>query len=152
MRGRGAPGRGRSRPNAATVTDSSGLGLFDSGPRLPVSFYSHAFAAAGAYSYQDSLSPLHTGTVGVPMGVKLKRGMTNQANVVWSTQRATGSSRFDVQVEQPGSAIYLDWRTDQTARRSAFGPTDPLYIGPGVYTFRARLRNASSGAASGYSP
>jgi ELWxxDGT repeat protein len=43
---------------------------------------------------------------------------------------------------------YLDWRTNQTAIQSTFVPD----AGTGKYSFRARYRIVSSGAASRYSP
>jgi streptogramin lyase len=137
---------------AASATDATGLGLFDSGPELPVSFSSYVFGAAGSFLYEDGLMPTRTGSVQVPVRVTLSEGMTAQADVLWSTRMATGSTRFDVQVEQPGSAVFVDWLMDQTGRSQVFGPTDPLYVGPGTYAFRARVRDELSGATSGYSP
>jgi streptogramin lyase len=137
---------------AASATDATGLGLFDSGPKLPVSFSSYVFGAAGTFPYQDSLAPTHTGSVQVPVRVALSQGMTDQADVLWSTHVAMGSTVFDVQVEQPGSSVFVDWLIDQSGRSQSFGPSDPLYVGPGTYTFRARMRDALTGAASGYSP
>ena len=64
---------------AHSVTDGSGMGLFDSGTHQPVSFFSYPFVAAGTYSYKDTLRPSHTAKVGVPLVVKLIAGPPDSA-------------------------------------------------------------------------
>jgi hypothetical protein len=66
--------------------------------------------------------------------------------VGWGTPDA--GYLVDAQVQRPGSADFSDWVTGTTARRAGF-MTD---AGPGVYAFRARLRNATTGATSDWSP
>jgi hypothetical protein len=136
---------------AHSVTDSSGMGLFDSGTHTLVSFYAFQFVAAGTYSYKDALHPSHTGKVAVPVVVKLIPGPPDSARVTWASSVATGSYVYDVQVEQPGGSTFADWKTSQTGTNAVFGPGDPLYAGPGTYRFQARLRNMSNGKASGFS-
>jgi hypothetical protein len=53
-----------------------------------------------------------------------------------------------VQLRRPGSTVFVNWRTGQTARSATFVPD----AGVGTYTFRARLRKPAVGRASGYSP
>ena len=65
---------------------------------------------------------------------------------------APAGSAFDVQVKVPGSASFTDWRTGVTSLQGTFAPSDPQWAGPGTYSFRSRLRQVSTGAASGYSP
>src|SRR5205823_8688419 len=40
-------------PASHTATDSSGMGLFDSGSKSIVSYFSFAFVAAGRYAYRS---------------------------------------------------------------------------------------------------
>jgi hypothetical protein len=54
---------------------------------------------------------------------------------------------FDVQVKRPGAASYTNWMPATTATTARFLPD----AGPGGYSFRARLRDTTTGAASGYS-
>jgi streptogramin lyase len=136
-------------PSVHTVTDSSGMGLFDSGDRLPVSYYLFAFSAAGSYPFRDTHNHQVKGTVSVPIVVTLTD--PSDASATWSSSAPPSGYVFDVQVEQPGSTTFLDWKTSQTATSASFGPGDPLYVGAGTYSFRARLRKVSNGAASGYS-
>jgi hypothetical protein len=83
--------------------------------------------------------------------VTLVPGSTDIARVVWASGDAPSGDVFDVQVEVPGSSWFADWRTGITSLQGDFGPSDPFWAGPGTYRFRARLRQRSSGAASGYS-
>ena len=137
-------------PTNRSATDSSGMGLFDSGSLGPVSFFSFKFTAAGSYAYKDSLHPSAKGTVKVPI-VAASAGGGTEAAVTWASAAPPAGYVFDVQVEQPGSQTFVDWKTSQTSTNAVFGPSDPLYIGAGTYAFRARLRKSSNGKASGYS-
>ena len=138
-------------PNTHSATDSSGMGLFDSGTHSFVTFFSFKFIAAGTYPYKDTLHPTLTGTVKVPILVKPVTGHTDQAQVTWSSAAPPAGYAFDIQVEQPGSTSFMSWKTGQTATNALFGPADPKYVGAGTYRFQARLRNTGNGKASGYS-
>jgi streptogramin lyase len=137
-------------PTNRSATDSSGMGLFDSGSHSPVSYFSFKFTAAGSYAYKDSLHPSTKGTVRVPIVVQSAGGGT-QAAVTWASAAPPSGDVYDVQVEQPSSGTFVDWKTGQTATNGTFGPGDPLYVGAGVYGFRARVRKSSNGKAVGYS-
>jgi streptogramin lyase len=137
-------------PTNRSATDATGMGLFDSGSHGPVSYFSFAYIAAGSYPYKDSLHPSAKGTVKVPILASSAGGGT-EAAVTWASAAAPAGDVFDVQVEQPGSQTFVDWKTSQSATKAMFGPSDPLYIGTGSYAFRARLRKSSNGKASGYS-
>jgi hypothetical protein len=137
-------------PSNHTVTDASGMGLFDSGTHGLVSYYSFSFVAAGSYPYKDKLHSSIKGTVKVPIVVQ-PGGELNEAVVTWATQAPPAGYVYDVQVEQPGSSFFVDWKTSQTATGATFGPGDPLYVGAGLYSFQSRMRKISNGKASGYS-
>src|SRR5207302_8090615 len=64
-------------PASHTATDSSGMGLFDSGSKSIVSYFSFAFPAAGSYAYRDTLHPTLTGTAKVPLAVRPTSGTTS---------------------------------------------------------------------------
>jgi hypothetical protein len=71
--------------------------------------------------------------------------------VTWARGDAPGGDVFDVQVKAPGSKKFVNWQDGVTNLSAVFGSSGPLWAGPGKYSFRARLRQLSSGAASGYS-
>src|SRR5206468_661929 len=63
------------RPEPAHTATETALGLFDSGPKRIVSYYSaQTFSAAGSYTYRDSLHPSLTGLVKVPVTVAPANG------------------------------------------------------------------------------
>jgi streptogramin lyase len=144
-------------PGIHGVADSSGMGLFGYGPTggpTPIGMgqvFSFRFIAAGTYPYNDPFHASSKGRVKVPIAVQPVVGTTNQAQVTWSSAEPPVGFAFDVQVEQPGSSSFVDWRVGVAGPTAAFGPSDPLYVGPGTYRFRSRMRNTSNGAASGYS-
>ena len=144
-------------PGTRGVIDTTGLNLYGTSPAggpTPTAIggtFSFRFLWAGMYSYND---PFHTGSrgrVSVPIGVARVPHTTGSANVTWASGDAPGGDVFDVQVQVPGSAGFVPWHTGTTALGGSFGPSDPLWAGAGLYKFEARLRNASSGAASGFS-
>jgi len=129
-----------------SVSDSSGMGLFGSGPRSPAGEYGFCFDWAGTYSYQDAFNAI-PGTVKVPMTAKPKSGTVSTTfSITWANAPAPPDGFvFDVQIERPGSTTFASWMTGVTTVSSPFTPD----AGAGTYRFRARLRNA--GGASGYS-
>jgi hypothetical protein len=144
-------------PGTHGIADSSGMALFGFGATggpivTPIGqTYSFAFQWAGAYAYDD---PFHTktkGGVSVPISVTRVVGVPETANVVWASGDAPAGFAFDVLIQSPRATGFLPWRTGVTNLSQTFGPSDPAWAGPGRYSFEARLRAVSSGAACGYS-
>jgi hypothetical protein len=129
-------------PNDHTVTDATGMGLFDSGPLSAGSTVTVMFGGAGIYPYGSTLDPSMTGVVKVPIVVTPATG--NEASsfaVRWASATPPADFVYDVQIKRPGHAWsrWTAWGT--TATSSNFVPD----LGPGTYSFRARLRRQSSG-------
>jgi plastocyanin len=130
-----------------TVTDSSALGLFDSGAQHTGATFSVIFGAAGSYPYKCTIFPTMTGVVQVPVLVSPTSGTTStQFTVTWASTSLSGYV-FDVMLKRPGSTRFIKWKTGQLTSSGVFVPDG----GSGTYTFKSRLRNASTGAASTYS-
>lgn len=144
-------------PGTRGVLDTTGLNLYGSTPAGGPTqtkigaIFSFTFQWAGTYGYDDPFHTASHGRVSVPISATRAAGTTSVANVTWASGDAPGGDVFDVQVEAPGSSSFVPWRTGTTALDGSFGPADPLWAGTGSYRFRARLRNVSSGAASGFS-
>jgi plastocyanin len=127
-----------------TVTDSTGLNLYDSGTRLPTGSYTHTFYAAGTYTVSDQ-------TTGATSTVSVKPTVTNTPqplHVRWASRNASAPLAYDVQVKRPGSSVFVDWRVAVSTGEAQFTPD----AGHGVYAFQARLRHTNTGAATGWSP
>jgi outer membrane protein assembly factor BamB/plastocyanin len=131
-----------------TATDSSGMGLFDSGDESPGATYTFDFTSAGTYPVIDNGS-LNTGSVTVPMSVTPSSGdPASSFQIVWAAAAPPSGYVFDVQIQRPGSHVFSDWMTGVTLTTSSFVPDK----GEGLYSFQARVRNSVNGNASGYSP
>lgn len=137
-----------------SVTDSRGLGAsgaprFNSGSKAPGTSYSHAFSAAGRYTYHSTVpgDTLGSGTVSVPVQVSQASGGAQSTIVItWASSRAAGY-RFDVQYryKAPGSSLYgswLNWRSNTTLTAGQLVGGD--LQGTGDYQFRSRLENSST--------
>jgi plastocyanin len=132
---------------AHTATDSSGMGLWDSGSKSPGETFSFAFSWAGTYPYVCTFHREMVGTIRVPTKAVPASGMlTTVFKITWASAPPPAGFNFDVQIKRPGSAFFVDWKANQTTTRSNFSPDG----GTGVYQFRARLQNGT-GAAAGYS-
>jgi uncharacterized repeat protein (TIGR01451 family) len=130
-----------------TVTDNSGLGLFDSGTKMRGATFAFSFKAAGTYAYICTIH-LFSGTIQIPPTVTPTRGPQGSPFTVrWASVAPPSGDVFDVQVMVPGGS-FADWKTGQTAISGTYTPS----AGPGTYSFRARVRNASTQKATGYSP
>jgi plastocyanin len=127
-----------------SVTDETGMGLFDSGPLPQGSACSYAFTAAGRYDYYCTLHAYMTGRVHVPVWVAPHRGTrTITYTLIWSSAPPASGSAFDVRVRRPGGT----WRMLRQGTSSTSGTFAP-HGGLGVYRFEARLRQVATGAAS----
>ena len=128
-----------------SVTDRSGLDLFDSGLKGAGSVFRYRFAGAGTYTATD-VATGHTGTISVPVRVSPASGGTTTTFVVTtSSSVAPAGYAYETQILRPGASGWVDWR---------FGISNPFVpdVGVGTYSFRAQLRRKSNGAASGWSP
>ena len=135
-------------PSVHEVADHTGLGLFDSGPQGIVSFFRTTFTAAGVYSYTDPLNPGLVGKISAPVVVTPANGTaTTSFRITWASTPPAPGRVFDVQIRRPGATNYTDWVTGTTATSSSFTPD----AGRGTYLFRSRLRDAATGAKSGFS-
>lgn len=130
-----------------TATDSSGMGLFDSGLVSPGGpSFVYAFEAAGSYPYTCTI---HTddmnGRVNVPIRVSPTSGPVGRTfRVRWATGTAPDGFVYDVQRKR-NDGSWSSWLSGARGARDQFEPERH-----GTYRFRARLRR-ESGGASGWS-
>jgi virginiamycin B lyase len=131
-----------------TVTDSSGMGLFDSGSRSFVSYYTFMFTAAGKYPYLCSIHPtVMSGASSVPIEVPASGSVGVPFTVTWSSAPPpTADYVFDVQIKGPGFSSWTDWQSGVSSTSADYTPSVS-----GRFGFRARLRNMTIGASSLYS-
>ncbi len=145
-------------PGTHGVADASGMNLFGFSPAsglptpVPIgSFVTFQFNWAGTFPYDDPFDAAAAGgEVKVPIKVAPVPGAP-EANVTWASGDAPSGFGFDVQLEVPGSGDWVTWQSGVSSLSAQFGPSDPLWAGPGKYRFRARLRQLTSNAAAGYS-
>jgi plastocyanin len=133
--------------NNHTATDSTGMGLFNSGSKPPGLSFTFLFKAAGNYPYLCTLHTFMTGTVKVALKVNPSTGhLSTVFTVTWASAAITGYT-FDVQYKFPGSSTWHNWKTGQTALSSTFTADH----GTGTYRFRSRLHKTSNNKTSSYS-
>jgi serine protease AprX len=133
------------------VVDSSGMGLFSSGPIQPGSSFAFQFTAAGGYGVADSAKK---GTVYVPVKASPASGPASTTfTVIVATVNAVAPYSYDVQIAfcpTPCTPTFADWKSG-TSRKFTFPSSDPARQGPGIYYFRARLNNTGNAKRSGWS-
>lgn len=133
---------------AHSVTDATGLALFDSGRLTAGRSFTFTFFGAGTYAIRDDVTGATT-DLGVRMRIDPLTGTEEtQFRVVWASEPAPVGFVFDIQGMTPASGEWASWRTGQTRAKARMRPR----VGPGTYSFRARVRNTATGAASGWSP
>ena len=133
-------------PGLHRVKDVTGLGLYDSGRKPPVSFQLFTFTAAGTYRYKDGPGG-ESGKVGVPADAPSTGQAGVAFDVTWATTAPPSGLVFDVQVKVPGSNSWQPWQSGVTSLSAGYTPG-----APGTYAFRARVRQAAGSAKSGWSP
>lgn len=144
-----------------TVSDTSGLGLFDSSkvgyPGPPshwdwVTAFGFGFWAAGTYNYEckDTYHPAMTGKVMAPLYLVPSKTRASVA-VQWGSRDLSAdltfpNLRYDVQLRKPGEP----WKT----WKSGVGSIGANYRTrlEGKHKFRARVRDTNTQVAIGWSP
>jgi virginiamycin B lyase len=137
-------------PNTQSVTDATGMGLYDSRPQPFVSSFSYTFTAAGDYPYRSTTST-QAATYKIQPFVNPAQGTTGSPfTVTWSSAAPPPGFVFDVQIKRPTSTQFTIWRSKTQARSGSFTPD----AGTGTYQFEARLvdTNTASTSTSGWSP
>jgi len=131
-----------------TVTDASGMGLFDSGILPPGSTYLFTPKAAANYNYKCTLHANMTATLRVPLVVlPLVGGLSTPFTVTWASGGPPSGYVYDVKIKRPGSSSWSTWQDGVSTSFGIFLPDS----GKGTYSFHSRIRNTRNGAASWYS-
>ena len=161
----GSPIRWSVTQGTHSIVESDGLGLpsndaptplFDSGPLTGTSF-SYVIPAAGTYHYQSTLGehPALKGTIKIPLQASMDGEPIPRIDVHWSTSRMPDYV-FDVEYRfQPAGGSFGPWTPwsppgQSGGWTSAHGLFTPA--GGGVYQFKARLHQLTTGVVSGFSP
>jgi plastocyanin len=91
--------------DAHSSTDSSGLGLWDSGVLNEGATFSRIFTASATYHYESTPDPGMTGVVRVPMHVHPKSGVAGKTEFTftWATADPPPGVLYQAQLLGPGS-------------------------------------------------
>ena len=140
-------------------TATSDQGFFDTGTMLSGDSADIQFNHAGKFPYHCTFHPKMKGTIEVPVGVsepEVSKG--GSVTIFWESSdffdgddepEIPAGFDADVQVKLPGSTKWKTIFENQTGTSvsGSYATTKK-----GVYRFRARYQETSSGDASGYSP
>ena len=136
---------------AHTSTQNTPLALWDSGSVPAGGTFSFTITAAGLYPYHCTFHQASgmVGTAGARDIVTPPFGpIGTQFTVKVATVTAPAGFVYDIQKANPGGG-FTDWMTGVTSTSKTWDSTGQA---AGMYKFRSRLRNTSTGATSGYSP
>jgi plastocyanin len=135
-------------PSDHTVTDASGMGLFDTGAQGPGSVFQYYFIGAGTYNYTCTIHAGMQGRVRVPtLASPPSGGISTQFTITYSGNQAPTGFGFDVQIKRPANSRWKTWLKDQYGNVATFVPDG----GTGTYSFRARFKNLTNGTSSAWS-
>jgi plastocyanin len=131
-----------------TVSDGTGMGLFNSGPLRSGTPFSFTFFASG--SYPVTAAPAPSGElVDVPMSAQPASGSPSTTfTVKWASGAAPFGYVYDVMIKAPNATGFSPFVTGVSGDTGTFTPSD----GPGTYQFEARLRKADNDVHSAWSP
>jgi plastocyanin len=142
-----------STPHTATSNGigdmSNGVGLWDTGT-IPSGggMKSFTFTTASKYPYYCQFHDDMTGTVQVAMKASPPSGGTGTTfKIQWATGGVPAGFDVQVQISRPGGPGFVLWLNNQTANFANFMPD----AGTGVYKFRARLQNNTTGKFATFS-
>jgi acetyl esterase/lipase/plastocyanin len=133
-----------------TVTDTSGMKLFDSGPIAPGHLFKQPFIASGVYGYTSSSDPSWSATVKVPVQATPKTVAPGNPYVVtWAAQAPPPGFGFDVQYKSPGASKWSGWQNGVTTMSATVATTSSTT--EGGWGYRARAHQQSTGLTSQWS-
>lgn len=146
-----------------TITDASGVGLFDSSPNVTfvdgfghnhydwVTYWGWSMWSAGTFPFEckDQDHPPMTGKLRVPMILGATSGRVGKEfEVLWGAGDLGSEPRYryEVQLRKPGGD-WKDWVTNGVSPGRTYTARTA-----GKHQFRARLRRTTLGTTSGWSP
>jgi uncharacterized repeat protein (TIGR01451 family) len=136
-------------PGVHEITDSHGLGIFNSGPMSPISYYRYTFDLSAEIRTMDVGYPGNDGKLVIAPRVSPPSGTTaTQFAVTWATAPLPAGIVEDVQLKRPTKTTWGPYRHATTSLGDTFVPD----AGAGVYSFRDRIRNTANGAKSRFGP
>src|SRR5207248_10782592 len=91
-----------------TVSDSSGMHLFDSSSISVGGTYTFAPPSAGVYAYQSNVGAAQSGSVKVPLTTASTSA--SSCAVVWAETAIPNGFVADVQYQAPGSSTWVNWQ------------------------------------------
>jgi len=133
-----------SATSSHRLADGTGFGLFDSGVKAPGSSYAFAFPASGTYVVTDRSDGAQQ-KVAVPI---LTVPASNPRPALWlASGPPPAGAVYEIEDIPPGGTKFVHFR-------STTSTTQKLHSGlpAGTYKFRSRIRNPTSGLATGWSP
>ena len=136
------------------ITDSHGLGLFDSGPIVPVNYFRYTFTLSGEVRTMDDPVnyPDNHGKLVVPVQVSPTSGtQTDSYTITWATAPLPTGFVEDVQIKRHAELAdsrWQQWRHGTSLLSDNFVPD----AGPGTYAFRDRIRRSSNRNHSRFGP
>jgi plastocyanin len=135
---------------AHTATDTTGMGLFDTGPLAHYAQATVAIPSAGTYPYHcsepPSTHPAMTARLRAPLVITPPSGSVNTTFTVrWAPRPLPAGYVAEVERQAPGKT-WKTWKSGATKGSAAFTTNVK-----GTWSFRARLRRVSNGATSGWS-
>jgi plastocyanin len=135
-------------PSTHSVTETSGLGLFDSGPQTPGSRFTVDITASGTYAYACTVTPTMKGTIKAGVTASPPSGgVATMFEIRWASEAAAPGFAYDVQIKRPGTTVWKTFRNDVTDPTGIFRAD----AGTGTYSFRARLQRTTDGKSLPYS-
>ena len=136
-------------PSIHTVTDNTGMGLYDSGSLAAGSSFSYAFVSAGNYTFRCSIHPNQMrGSVQIPVAVSPTGGqVVTPFAITWASGPPPSGYVYDVQIRRAGSTTWQFFRQSAVTTSASFTPD----AGVGTYSFQARIRHVASGRAAAFS-
>jgi plastocyanin len=132
-----------------TVTGNHPFNLWDSGIMNPGDTFDFTFTAAATYGYHCDFHTTMKGNVRVRLRASPRSGpVGTRFRITVATIAAPSPFVYDIQKANPDEG-FMDWMIGITARTATFDSTgQPI----GMYQFRSRLRNTSTGFSSDWSP
>jgi plastocyanin len=131
-------------------TAGGGIGLWNSGNLAHNATFNVTLNFAGKYPYHCTIHPSMVASASVALKASPASGPAGTMfSITFGAVNVPAGFNVDIQIKRPGDAAFSDWKVNiTTGRKTSFNSTGE---DPGVYQFRARLQNSTTGGASQFS-